>query len=181
MHILNCASGPYSRYIFLRHQSRSYGMATIFLLGSSELTALGGAQLTYTASFYYRFPNATSFRGNIIVGLQTSTGLFLGDTAVAISGAQTTWLQVTTTIKPAQAPFDNNNFFTLTVDGTAGAGQTVHFAMLSLFPPTFRNRVNGMRLDIANALVEMAPTFFRIPGGNNLVSRCSAFLICNTF
>ncbi|KAF8880022.1 glycoside hydrolase superfamily [Infundibulicybe gibba] len=40
--------------------------------------------------------------------------------------------------------------------------------MLSLFPPTFKNRANGMRVDIAEALAEMGPSFFRLPGGNNL-------------
>ncbi|KAJ3517525.1 hypothetical protein NLJ89_g441 [Agrocybe chaxingu] len=40
--------------------------------------------------------------------------------------------------------------------------------MLSLFPPTFKGRPNGMRVDLAEALQEMGPSFFRFPGGNNL-------------
>ncbi|KAJ3498650.1 hypothetical protein NLJ89_g10193 [Agrocybe chaxingu] len=39
--------------------------------------------------------------------------------------------------------------------------------MLSLFPPTFRGRENGLRIDLAEALEEMGPAFFRFPGGNN--------------
>ncbi|KAF7797072.1 hypothetical protein EIP86_008264 [Pleurotus ostreatoroseus] len=46
--------------------------------------------------------------------------------------------------------------------------------MFSLFPPTFKNRPNGMRVDIAETLVEMGPKFFRFPGGNNLEGQTTA-------
>ncbi|TFK37426.1 glycoside hydrolase family 51 protein [Crucibulum laeve] len=122
---------------------------------------------TYSVSFFYRFPTASSFRGNAVVGMQTSTGLSLGSTTVAISGAQTTWLQVIATFRQVQAPFNNNNFFSITLDGTAAAGQTVNFAMLSLAPPlTFGNA--AVRVDIGAVLTELQPGFLRFPGGKNL-------------
>lgn len=62
-----------------------------------------------------------------------------------------------------------NNVFTVTFDGEAAAGVTIDFALFSLFPPTFKDRPNGLRQDIAQALVDMGPSFFRLPGGNNLV------------
>lgn len=37
----------------------------------------------------------------------------------------------------------------MTLDGAQAADQTINFAMLSLFPPTYKNRPNGMRIDIA--------------------------------
>ena len=37
--------------------------------------------------------------------------------------------------------------------------------MVSLFPPTFRNRENGMRPDLASMLYQMHPKFMRFPGG----------------
>lgn len=40
------------------------------------------------------------------------------------------------------------------VDGVAAAGQTINFAMISLFPPTYRSRANGMRLDLANVSLD---------------------------
>ncbi|KAF8999331.1 glycoside hydrolase superfamily [Cyathus striatus] len=124
--------------------------------------------LTYKASFYYRFPTASTFKGSAIVGFQTSTGLSLGSATVALNGAQTSWLQVTVSVKPVQAPTNNNNLFSITLDGATSAGQTIHFAMLSLFPPTFNSVLNGMRVDIAQALQELAPGFLRFPGGKNL-------------
>ncbi|KAG6828329.1 hypothetical protein H0H87_002384 [Tephrocybe sp. NHM501043] len=125
---------------------------------------------TYSASFFYRFPTSSSFRGTATLSLQTNSGTVLGSNAVSISGAQTTWTQLTVQITPTVAPSSGStaNRFVLTLDGTSAAGQTINFAMLSLFPPTFKNRPNGMRADIAQALVEMGPSFFRFPGGNNL-------------
>ena len=37
--------------------------------------------------------------------------------------------------------------------------------MVSLFPPTFKNRENGLRPDLAQMLYEMHPRFMRFPGG----------------
>lgn len=123
---------------------------------------------TYTASFFYRFPTASSFRGNAVISLQTTRGQVITSTTAALSGAQTAWQQVTVQLRPTTTPSSAANRFVIALDGAAASGQTVNFAMLSLFPPTFKNRANGMRADIAQALVEMGPSFFRFPGGNNL-------------
>jgi alpha-L-arabinofuranosidase len=43
---------------------------------------------------------------------------------------------------------------------------TVWVDMVSLFPrETYRNRTNGLRSDLANAVAAMTPSFFRFPGG----------------
>ncbi|KAK0475310.1 arabinofuranosidase [Armillaria luteobubalina] len=122
----------------------------------------------YTASFSYRFPTASSFRGNINVGLQTTSGQVLASSSIPVSGSRTAWTQVNARLRPSTTPASTANIFTVTVDGTAASGQTINFAMFSLFPPTFKNRSNGMRVDIANALQDLGPSFFRFPGGNNL-------------
>ncbi|KAG6864898.1 hypothetical protein C0991_006468 [Blastosporella zonata] len=140
---------------------------------------------TYSASFFYRFPTSSSFRGTATLSLKATTGTVLGSSAVSISGAQTSWAQLTVQITPTVAPASGStaNVFVLSLDGAAAAGQTINFAMFSLFPPTFKNRPNGMRADIASvrvnlfplialdpngfcmkALVEMGPSFFRFPG-----------------
>lgn len=51
--------------------------------------------------------------------------------------------------------------FALVFDGKG----TLQLDMVSLFPPTFRNRDNGMRPDLANLLFQMHPKFMRFPGG----------------
>ncbi len=37
--------------------------------------------------------------------------------------------------------------------------------VVSLFPPTYKNRPNGLRADLAEMLEELHPTFMRFPGG----------------
>lgn len=47
---------------------------------------------------------------------------------------------------------------------SAGKG-TVTFDVVSLFPPTFNNRPNGLRPDLASMLEALHPKFVRFPGG----------------
>ena len=51
--------------------------------------------------------------------------------------------------------------FALVFDGRG----TLQLDVVSLFPPTFKNRENGMRPDLANMLYQMHPKFMRFPGG----------------
>ncbi|KAL8718435.1 MAG: hypothetical protein Q9225_004434 [Loekoesia sp. 1 TL-2023] len=79
-----------------------------------------------------------------------------------------TWTQLSAQItNEANAP-DSNNTFAVTFNGTEVAGKTFYFSLVSLFPPTFKNRPNGMRADLAEAIYELRPKFLRFPGGNNL-------------
>ena len=43
-----------------------------------------------------------------------------------------------------------------------------YFNLVSLFPPTFNNRLNGNRTDLMKMMLEMKPKFLRFPGGNYL-------------
>ena len=40
------------------------------------------------------------------------------------------------------------------------------FSEVSLFPPTYKDRANGLRPDLMQMLAEMRPAFLRFPGGN---------------
>jgi alpha-N-arabinofuranosidase len=44
----------------------------------------------------------------------------------------------------------------------------VWFDLVSLFPPTWKNRSNGLRQDLMQMLVDLKPAFLRFPGGNYL-------------
>jgi alpha-N-arabinofuranosidase len=50
---------------------------------------------------------------------------------------------------------------------TGGAGK-YWFNLVSLFPPTYKNRANGNRPDMMQLLSDMKPAFLRFPGGNYL-------------
>ncbi|KAG6860468.1 hypothetical protein C0995_010759 [Termitomyces sp. Mi166 len=124
---------------------------------------------TYSASFFYRFPTASSFRGIATVSLQTTSGQVISSSTVSISGAQTSWQQLSVQIVPPIAtPSSTANLFVITLDGEAAAGQTINFAMFSLFPPTFKSRPNGMRMDIAECTATQNSRTDECAGGNNL-------------
>ncbi|KAF8676602.1 hypothetical protein AX14_004873, partial [Amanita brunnescens Koide BX004] len=129
--------------------------------GYYGINVTAGAQ--YKASFFYRFPMSSLFTGMLTVGLQTIDGQILAACQVPVSGSQTSWENVNATLIPTISPPSTANLFTITLDGGAAAGQTINFALLSLFPPTFNDRPNGMRLDIAQALQEVRPSFWRFP------------------
>lgn len=119
-------------------------------------------------SFNYRFPTASEFAGSVSVNLQSVTGDILASESVDLSGSSTDWTSVNLTLTPTETPDNFNNLFAIVFNGEEAAGQTIHFSLLSLFPPTFKDRENGMRIDIAEALLGATPAFFRFPGGNNL-------------
>jgi alpha-L-arabinofuranosidase len=45
---------------------------------------------------------------------------------------------------------------------------TVWIDLVSLFPPTYKDRPNGNRVDLMQKLAAMKPAFLRLPGGNYL-------------
>lgn len=45
---------------------------------------------------------------------------------------------------------------------------TVWLSVVSLFPPTWKDRPNGLRPDLMKMLVDLKPAFLRFPGGNYL-------------
>lgn len=111
------------------------------------------SEWTYNASFYYKFPAASSFNGVATVALQSATGQVYASASVPISGSQTAWKQVAVSLTPTLSSASTANNFTVTFDGAYAAGQTIDFAMFSLFPPTFKGRANGLRIDLATVRI----------------------------
>jgi alpha-L-arabinofuranosidase len=107
------------------------------------------ANTQYKASFYYRFQTGSEFSGTLDVGLQDDSGTILAMQGVNITGSQTTWKQVQVSLNANITAKSTANMFTITVNGNSAVGESINFAMLSLFPPTFKDRENGMRVDIA--------------------------------
>lgn len=76
--------------------------------------------------------------------------------------------------KQFQAVFDSStapngdNEWRLLFDGSKVAGSSLNFGYIQLFPPTYHERPNGLRDDLATPLGEMGPSFLRFPGGNNI-------------
>ncbi|KAF9056073.1 glycoside hydrolase [Panaeolus papilionaceus] len=117
----------------------------------------------YKGSLYARSDN---FNGAITVSLKSTSGTVYS--TATIKGVTNKWKKFTFDFAPTASAPTNDNVFSVLVDGSASAGKTIYFGMFSLFPPTFRGRENGMRIDLAEALADTGPSVWRFPGGNNL-------------
>jgi alpha-N-arabinofuranosidase len=114
----------------------------------------------YIGSFYAKTDSAGL---PVTVSLvNDQTGATAGRTTV--SGLTGEWMQYSFKLKTGAVPASKNNHFEITIERPA----TVWFDLISLFPPTYRDRPNGNRIDLMNMLAEMHPKFLRLPGGNYL-------------
>ncbi len=116
------------------------------------------AGATYNLSFYAAGSN--DFTGAIEARLENSDG-----TAVyartSFGGLTTNWQRFAASL--VSSGTDTNGQIVLSI---SNAG-TVWLDVVSVFPgATFDNRANGLRLDLANMLVALRPSFMRFPGGN---------------
>lgn len=58
--------------------------------------------------------------------------------------------------------------YTYSQESQGTANGYLDFNLISLFPPTFKDRENGLRIDLAEALYEAGLSVIRFPGGNML-------------
>ena len=118
----------------------------------------------YTGSFYVR----GAYDGKFVASLQSTTsGNTLAVTKITSRSVADSWTQHNFTIIPTGAAPDTNNTFSIAYDA-AGSKGSLNFNLISLFPPTYNDHPNGMRVDLVEAQKGMAPSFPRFSGGNNL-------------
>ncbi len=110
---------------------------------------------TYKLSFFAKCD--TVFDGEISVSLDDSSYQELA--SAKISGISQEWEKYTCELIPNDDT--KTGIFTMSF---ASSGK-VWLDVVSLFPPTFKNRENGLRLDLAQLVADMNPKFFRFPGG----------------
>lgn len=114
---------------------------------------------TYRASFYAKTDAKSS--GPLMVSLQSNDGKVLAQAQVATINGSWKKYAVTLTTSASVTPSANNRF----VISVQQPGN-YWFNLVSLFPPTYNNRVNGNRIDIMQILADLNPKFLRFPGGN---------------
>ncbi|KAK3934967.1 glycoside hydrolase superfamily [Diplogelasinospora grovesii] len=119
----------------------------------------------YTGSFYVR----GAYEGKFTASLQSNlTGQVFGSVDVESESVSNGWTQHNFTLIPFKNAPNSNNSLVITFDAAGVQGGSLDFNLISLFPPTYKNRANGMRVDIMEALAELKPKFLRLPGGNML-------------
>lgn len=94
----------------------------------------------------------------LVIRLETKSGAALAETLFDVSGRD--WRQ----LKAVLSPTNSDSAARLVVlSQTPGA---VALDDISLFPRnTFKNRPNGLRADLAQAIADLHPKFMRFPGG----------------
>lgn len=110
----------------------------------------------YRLSFWAK--SDKKYNGTLTARLQSATGQTLGEENVKVALTDE-WRKYTATITATGN--DPKAEFILTADKPG----EFQLDVVSLFPPTFKNRENGMRPDLAQMLADMNPTFMRFPGG----------------
>jgi alpha-N-arabinofuranosidase len=114
---------------------------------------------TYQASFYAKASDG--FSGPLKVTIESTDGATNYATAT-VSGISPAWKKYSVTLKTGKVQQTAAARFVI-----SGASKgTVNFNLVSLFPPTYKNRANGNRRDIMQLLADMKPGFLRFPGGN---------------
>ncbi|MBR1498303.1 MAG: arabinosidase [Bacteroidaceae bacterium] len=110
----------------------------------------------YRLSFWIDPP--TPFRGSICASLKSKDGKVLGETLIS-QKLKKGWQRMEATIVCEAS--DPQAVFHLTFENPG----TVLLDVVSLFPPTFKGRENGCRIDLAEKLQALHPAFMRFPGG----------------
>lgn len=126
----------------------------------------------YRVSFFAKSSN--QFSGPLTVSLETSDGSRAFATA-QVGGLTRSWQRFTTTLRvPSGVAGSTGNRFVIGIDNRTGraasvpGGTSVWLQVVSLFPPTYRNRPNGLRPDLVELVREIHPKILRFPGGNYL-------------
>lgn len=115
-------------------------------------------QTTYTFSAFLRSPKA--YNGKLHVTLCDASGRSVGsaDVPLRLKGGQWQKVDGVRVLATGSAP-DGHLQLTFSAPGT------VKMDVVSLFPPTYKGRKNGCRIDLAEKLEALHPKFMRFPGG----------------
>ena len=152
-HPLNAAS---SRSLAMTITPAEKPAGRVALINSGYWGINVQAGTSYRLQFYLR---PESYRGPLAASLEMADGRVLASHEFGTVEPATSWRLFTATLRADGT--DPKARFVLSFRGR-GALQV---DWVSLFPPTYKNRPNGLRLDLAKFLEELKPSFVRYPGG----------------
>ena len=114
---------------------------------------------TYHLTFFMR-QNEGNFTGRLLARLLSEDrSTVCGEAVVQGQPVTGQWVKLSATITATSN--DPKGWFAL-VSATKGQMQ---LDVVSLFPPTWKDRPNGLRSDLAQLLADTHPSFLRFPGG----------------
>lgn len=108
----------------------------------------------YTGSFWVH----GAYEGVFTADLRSAVdGEVFGSVEVESRAVDGEWVEHEFVLVPDVDAPSSNNTFALTFDAAGLGGESLDFNLISLFPPTYKGRKNGLRVDIAEALHELHP------------------------
>ncbi|MGA2557663.1 MAG: alpha-L-arabinofuranosidase C-terminal domain-containing protein, partial [Verrucomicrobiota bacterium] len=116
---------------------------------------------TYHAAIWVKA--AASGLGPMAVSIVSEDGSTVY-AAGKISQLAADWNRYEVTLKTGSVTPTDRAKFTLSLEQPG----TIWLGLVSLFPPTWNDRPNGLRKDLMQMLVDLKPKFLRFPGGNYL-------------
>lgn len=156
------ASAELTREYPLNEASPTALKVTLPEKGRISLSNCGfwGMNVEKGKGYYLRMntSNGNRFEGRAILKLVAEDGTELCNRPLAIDPDRT-WCEYTGQLTATGS--DPHARFVIELEGTG----TLLLDYVSLFPETFRNRINGLRNDIAQTLEALHPAFVRWPGG----------------
>ena len=115
----------------------------------------------YRVSFYAK--TGGDFGGLLTVALESADGSKVyGSTKMQKVGGD--WRNYSTELTTGSAPPVANGRLAI----YAAHSGTLYLDLVSCFPPTWKDRPNGNRIDLMRKLADLHPAFLRFPGGNYL-------------
>ena len=114
----------------------------------------------YRASFYAKAPG---YAGRVSLSIESEDGrtVYASGTAGRLTKD---WQRIELVLKTGDVAPTAKARYVIRLDRPG----TAWFSLVSLFPPTWNDRPNGLRKDIMQMLVDLKPKFLRFPGGNYL-------------
>ncbi len=115
----------------------------------------------YHVSFWAKANSKSA--GPLTADIESSDGsvIYASGQIPALSNV---WQQHTVSLKTSSVTPTENTRFVI----SAAKPCTVWLNLVSLFPPTYNNHLNGNRVDLMQLMAGLKPSFLRLPGGNYL-------------
>lgn len=159
-----------------RHQPLNEAIPVSLRLDVAEASAREPAGLSNEGYWGIPLQPSTTYRGSFAAKIKPGTIASVraalqsddGTTVYAqaeIAGLSPQWRQYSFQLRTgAGITATTHAHFVLTVSHPG----TLWLSLVSLFPPTWNDRDNGLRRDLMQMLVDLTPAFLRFPGGNYL-------------
>jgi len=128
------------------------------------------ASTTYRGSLWAR--SSTGWSGTVRVSLEKPDGTVLASRVLPALGADWAKLSYTLRTPAGIAPSTDNRVVVSLLNDCRNCApiteQDVWLSVVSLFPPTYKSRPNGLRPDLMQKFAALKPGLLRVPGGNYL-------------